>query len=293
MVAAVNRISPPAKETEQPQRQRELRAPPEPSVRTIEKEASVQPKLTVNGKEYSIIEKIGKGGSSEVFGVIDKASNKIRAVKKVDLSDVSDGEAMAFRNEVKLLMKLRGQKRIIRLIDHEERPRADRRGTDLFVVMEHGEKDLSSLLKEMSNSERGLTNTKTKFYWEEMLEAVQVVHKLGVVHSDLKPANFLIVSGTLKLIDFGIASAVVGDNTHITKDNLMGTFNFMSPEAIQDQNNGGSQKGSRGDQDEGKPIVKISFKSDVWSLGCILYNMVYKKMPFSDFKHPVAKLQVC
>jgi uncharacterized protein YqgV (UPF0045/DUF77 family) len=48
----------------------------------------------------------------------------------------------------------------------------------LFVVMEHGERDLTSILKEYSCSQRGLTNVKTKFYWEEMLEAVQVAHQV-------------------------------------------------------------------------------------------------------------------
>ena len=64
----------------------------------------------------------------------------------------------------------------------------------------------------------------------------------------------------------------------------MGTFNFMSPEAIKDLN---AIKG-----EDGRPVVKIGFKSDVWSLGCILYNMVYKKLPFADIKNPIMKLQV-
>ena len=98
---------------------------------------------------------------------------------------------------------------------------------------------------------------------------------------DLKPANFLLVAGRLKLIDFGIASAVMSDKTSVMIDNQMGTFNFMSPESIQDLN----------PPQSGKPRIKISFKSDVWSLGCILYNLTYGKMPFGDIKHPLMKLQ--
>jgi serine/threonine-protein kinase TTK/MPS1 len=55
-----------------------------------------------------------------------------------------------------------------------------------------------------------------------------------IIHSDLKPANFLLVAGRLKLIDFGIASSVQSDMTSVMKDTQMGTFNFMSPEAIND-----------------------------------------------------------
>jgi serine/threonine protein kinase len=54
-----------------------------------------------------------------------------------------------------------------------------------------------------------------------------------VIHLDLKPANFLMVNGTLKLIDFGIASRIDQNRTHVTKDNQLGTLNFMSPESIQ------------------------------------------------------------
>ncbi len=141
----------------------------------------------------------------------------MRAVKRVDLSGVSECEASAFRNEVKLLERLRGNRRIVKLIDYEERPKNGGEGTELFVVMEHGERDLANMLKEVSSSENGLTDAKTKFFWEEMLEAVSVVHRENIVHSDLKPANFLIVGGMLKLIDFGIASTVNDNKTHVTK----------------------------------------------------------------------------
>ena len=70
--------------------------------------------------------------------------------------------------------------------------------------MECGEKDLGTLLKDLSKDNKGLTDNKIKFYWEEMLEAVQVIHREGIVHRDLKPGNFVIVGGRIKLIDFGI-----------------------------------------------------------------------------------------
>lgn len=62
----------------------------------------------------------------------------------------------------------------------------------------------------------------------------------GIIHSDLKPANFLLVSGRLKLIDFGIASSQ-GDMTSVVKEVTTGTWNYMSPEAI--KNSSASAKG--------------------------------------------------
>lgn len=56
-----------------------------------------------------------------------------------------------------------------------------------------------------------------------MLEAVKVVHDAGIVHTDLKPANFVLVKGALKLIDFGIAKAIPSDTTNIARDQQVNT----------------------------------------------------------------------
>jgi len=237
--------------------------------------------LVVRGKRYRVMRLLGKGGSSRVYEAFDEVKNTVVAIKRVDLSDADEAQTAGYLNEINMLVRLQSEDRIVRLHDHEKVDSEDL----LYVIMEKGDTDLATLLKKYSNK-REITAAMIKHYWTEMLHAVSVIHKRGIIHKDLKPANFLLVAGTLKLIDFGIASSVQSDKTSVFIDNQMGTFNFMSPESIQDLN--GPQYDTMGNR---KPCIKISYKSDVWSLGCILYQLTYGKMPFGDIKHPLMKLQ--
>lgn len=257
---------------------------PEPTMPPPSMAISCQSKdqvLVIRGRQYRVMKLLGKGGSSRVYEALDEEKSIVVAIKRVDLSEADEAQTAGYVNEINMLSQLQGEDRIVKLYDYENVEAED----ILYVVMERGDTDLASLLKKYS-TKREITSAMIKHYWTEMLHAVSVIHKRNIIHKDLKPANFLLVAGRLKLIDFGIASSVQSDKTSVLIDNQMGTFNFMSPESIQDLN--GPQFDNRGIR---KPCIKISFKSDVWSLGCILYQLTYGKMPFGDIKHPLMKLQ--
>lgn len=256
--------------------------------------------FSVNGKQYQKLEKIGSGGSSEVYKVISPDCT-IYALKKIKLKGRDYATAYGFCQEIGYLDRLKGKSNIIHLIDYEVTDKAllqqameefstsrDGRITNdeyIYMVLEYGEIDLAHMLmqkfKDMDGVSWNINENWLRFYWQQILEAVNMIHEERIVHSDLKPANFLLVKGSLKLIDFGIAKAIRSDTTNIQRDAQAGTINYMSPEAFM-----------WSDQDQAGGTIKCGRPSDIWSLGCILYQMVYGKTPFSEYKTFWAKFKV-
>eukprot|EP00835_Amoeboradix_gromovi_P002635 NODE_153_length_16933_cov_0.442141.p6 type:complete len:335 gc:universal NODE_153_length_16933_cov_0.442141:2304-3308(+) len=210
---------------------------------------------TVSGNKYLEISKIGKGGSSTVYKVTNHKFEQF-ALKNVT---VNTEELPMFLEEIKLLESLKSCDRIVNLHHFE----INKQQGTILMTLELGQIDLDNLIKQHIQ-QGGLQMCYIRVYWKEMLEAVKVVHAHRIVHSDLKPANFIVVSGHLKLTDFGIAKQIGNDTTHITREDGIGTLNYMAPETLSINKNGYKQ---------GRP-------SDVWSLGCILYSMIYGKPPF-------------
>lgn len=247
--------------------------------------------ISVSGKQYLILELIGKGGSSKVYKVLS-ADMKIYALKRVKVPSTSHAALASYSNEIKLLRQLWGRSTIVQLVDAE----VHKQSGLIQLVMEHGSIDLAKLLARGKG--KRINEHFRAFTWQQMLEAVHAIHETKIVHGDLKPANFVVVASTLKLIDFGIAKAIMTDDTtKIVRDSQVGTPNYMSPEALMaedddyEDDSAGSCEESEDRDLRSKPHrYRLGRASDIWSLGCILYQMVYGRTPFAHIKNTMQKL---
>ncbi|CCH61630.1 hypothetical protein TBLA_0F00860 [Henningerozyma blattae CBS 6284] len=245
-------------------------------VEIIEPEAKIhnyqKPIIIVNNIEYEKVALLGRGGSSKVYKV-KGPKNSYYALKRVLFDEFDDSSIEGFKGEIELLKKLEHEERVVRLFDYKME-----NGT-LHLIMECGDLDLSRILHQRSKQPLDLEFI--RYYSREMLKCVQVVHNNDIVHSDLKPANFVLVGSVLKIIDFGIANAVPDHTVNIYRECQIGTPNYMAPEALVSMN-----LTSNENENAQKPVNrwKVGKPSDVWSCGCILYQMFYGKPPYGHYQ---------
>ena len=200
---------------------------------------------------YEIIEELGKGGMGKVYRVEDKKIKQEVALKLVKPEIASDKKTIErFSNELKTARMI-SHRNVCRMFDLGEE-----KGTN-YITMEYisGE-DLKSFIRRARQLTTGTAINIAKQVCEGLIEA----HRLGVVHRDLKPQNVMIdKEGNARIMDFGIARSLTGKG--ITGAGVMiGTPEYMSPEQVDGK-----------DPDQ---------RSDIYSLGIILYEMVTGRVPF-------------
>ncbi|KAI6174467.1 Dual specificity protein kinase TTK-like protein [Aphelenchoides besseyi] len=203
-------------------------------VRSTGNELAKGTEITVNETIFTIDSCIGSGGSCKVYKAFSRD----------------------YKNPVALKIVNRKKSRQRNDADVQERDPFPQRAPGISLRDQN-----ARLEREMK---KRFDESSIRYYWSEMVKCVNVIHSRKIVHADLKPANFVLVKGSIKLIDFGIAAQITADDTTVCRKQIQGTLNYISPEAVN------------------CPPDAEGYESDVWSLGCILYAMHFGRAPFAN-----------
>ena len=206
---------------------------------------------------YEIVELIGVGGMADVYKAKDIMENRVVAVKilKSELSD-NDEFVRRFRNESKAIAVL-SHPNIVRIFD------VGYENDMQYIVMEYID---GITLKEYIEQQGLLKWRDCVHFTIQILRALQLAHDRGIVHRDIKPQNVMLMSdGSIKVMDFGIA--MFSRQDHTLSEKTMGSVHYVSPEQA---------RGTRTDE-----------KSDIYSVGVMMYEMLTGRKPF-DGDTPVS-----
>ena len=200
---------------------------------------------------YEIKEIIGVGGMAVVYKAYDNQENRTVAVKILKEEFISNEEFVRrFKNESKAIAML-SHPNIVKVYDVSF--------GDLiqYIVMEYID---GITLKEYIEHEGSLRWKDAVHFTIQILKGLQHAHDKGIVHRDVKPQNIMVLpDGTIKVTDFGIARFARSEQRTIT-DKAIGSVHYISPEQA---------RGERTDE-----------KTDIYSVGVILYEMLTGQLPF-------------
>ncbi|MGL4875676.1 MAG: Stk1 family PASTA domain-containing Ser/Thr kinase [Clostridium sp.] len=211
----------------------------------------------VLGNRYELLEKVGEGGMAIVYKARCNKLNRFVAVKILKKEYADNKEIVdKFKDEAMAVAKL-SDMNIVNVLDV---------GTDdneNYIVMEYVN---GKTLKELVDQFGRLSYDTAITISLQIAKALECAHKNGIVHRDIKPQNILVTSeGVAKVTDFGIAKSV--DSATLTNTStILGSAHYFSPE----QAKGGL----------------VDYRSDIYSLGIVMYEMITGKVPF-DADSPV------
>gem|GEM_PF-240872 len=207
--------------------------------------------LTKVGK-YTIVGKMAKGGMGSVYKAKHPTLKRFVILKQLTLRG-SAGISERFKREAQLMIDFRHEN-IVPVYDHFKS------GSSYFIAMEFVDgTSLDKLIAERSK----LSPEAAVLMFSEVCRGLKYAHDKGVIHRDIKPANILLSKeGEVKLVDFGIATTMESEKEGLTQAGMtLGTPAYMSPEQIADSRT-------------------VDKRSDVYSMGVMLYEMLTGEKPF-------------
>lgn len=204
-------------------------------------------------KEFDIQKQLGKGAFASVFQVKKKSTGKIYAMKRVKIVNMSPKEKANALNEVRILASVTHQN----IIAYEESFYDDESRT-LNIIMEFADDgDLESKIQKHRRNHTNFPENEIWSYLIQILLGLKTLHAAKIMHRDLKSANIFLKSNVIKLGDLNVSKIIKGGKMDHTQT---GTPYYASPEVWAD-----------------KPY---DYKSDIWSVGCIIYELCALMPPF-------------
>ncbi len=212
------------------------------------------------GGRYELGELLGRGGMAEVRKGTDQRLGRVVAVKRLRTDLASDATFQArFRREAQSSASL-NHPSIVAVYDTGEEHATD--GSDVeqpYIVMEYV---AGRTLREIIREGRKILPERALEITSGVLSALDYSHRAGIIHRDIKPGNVMLTpSGDVKVMDFGIARAISDASSTMTQTAaVVGTAQYLSPEQ------------ARGET--------VDSRSDVYSAGCLLYELLTGRPPF-------------
>ncbi|KAM4772792.1 serine/threonine-protein kinase Nek2 [Rhinophrynus dorsalis] len=214
-------------------------------------------------EDYEVLYTIGSGSYGKCQKIRRRSDGKLLVWKELDYGTMTEAEKQMLVSEVNLLRELK-HPNIVRYYDRI----IDRTNTTLYIVMEYCEGgDLASLIAKCTKERQYLEEDFILRMFAQLALALKDCHKRSdgghtVLHRDLKPANiFLDAKKNVKLGDFGLARILHHDSSFAKT--FVGTPYYMSPEQMN--------------------RMSYNEKSDIWSLGCLLYELCALSPPFTAY----------
>jgi len=220
---------------------------------TLRREFLPQVQEALKGK-YTVDREIGRGGAARVFGAKDTEGKRV-ALKVLHPQLAVSVTAERFLREIAFLEKI-DHPNIAGLIDYGESEFL------VYYVMEFND---GPTAREHMTRQGAMDVEDVIQLGDDLLSALQYAHEKGIVHRDVKPENIVLTDSGAVLLDFGIARAVAqSGNDRLTRSGFaVGTSSYMSPEQIEGADD-------------------LDHRSDIYSLGCVLFECLAGQPPFSS-----------